>query len=361
VLLVGAVGVDGVRGHEGTLTLLPGEAGSHFEETGPGGRSLGLRPLGFVVGVERVLPGGGVALTLAGENAPVELTSGRAVAFGGYRIARPRPAVADETLPGSERPIEMDVHREPAAALVLLGALLLAAGVALEVARGALASLGDRSRPAEPPLAPAAAGAALAALLASVDRGAVLAWSFGIDGSGGRAAPPGVGVLLGASLLAALGGSLLLAAAAFAGSDAAVRPAALAALRAGAALAASGAVMAAVVTALASGAPAGALLPAIAIAAAAALVLVAVRDAGPARPGDPPRTPWTTAVVLPLAVLLAVALAVVAGVVAVRRDGTYAAPAAAAAALLGLAALEPTRAKGARRFAFFVSLVAGAL
>lgn len=90
LLVVGATAWDGLRGQEGTLTLAPGQARPHFDETGPGGRSLGLRPLGFVVGLERTLPGGGAALVLPGARGPVELTAERAVGFGGFRLARPR-------------------------------------------------------------------------------------------------------------------------------------------------------------------------------------------------------------------------------------------------------------------------------
>jgi hypothetical protein len=52
---------------------------------------------------------------------------------------------------------------------------------------------------------------------------------------------------------------------------------------------------------------------------------------------------------------------VTASVSGVLRDGTYAtssAAASASAALLGLAALEPTRAAGVRRLALLVSLLA---
>lgn len=90
LLVVGAAGWDGVRGQEGTLTLMEGQQRPHFDERGPGGRSLGLRPLGFVIGLQRVLPGGGVALALPGRKEPVELTAERAVSFGGFRFAQPR-------------------------------------------------------------------------------------------------------------------------------------------------------------------------------------------------------------------------------------------------------------------------------
>ncbi|HEX9187610.1 MAG TPA: hypothetical protein VGB87_11085, partial [Vicinamibacteria bacterium] len=86
-----ALGGDGLLGHHGTLTLVPGQVRPHFDEEGPGGRALGLRPLGFAVGVERVSDEGGtVALALPGKGGPSELTPSRAVAAGGYRFASPR-------------------------------------------------------------------------------------------------------------------------------------------------------------------------------------------------------------------------------------------------------------------------------
>ncbi len=97
MLIVAALGADGLRGHHGTLTLAAGQSGGNFEEEGPDGRPLGLRPLGFGIGVEGILdagPGaeaarGRVALALPGHSTPIELTPERAVAFGGYRFGRP--------------------------------------------------------------------------------------------------------------------------------------------------------------------------------------------------------------------------------------------------------------------------------
>ena len=92
VVLVGALGVDGLRGHHGALTLAAGQSLGNFDEKDPRGRSLGLRPLGFAVGAERV-SGASVALAFSGGGAPVELTTRRSVAFGGTRFARPRVTV----------------------------------------------------------------------------------------------------------------------------------------------------------------------------------------------------------------------------------------------------------------------------
>ena len=90
VLVLAAVGADGLRGHRGTLSLLPGQARTHFDEIGPEGQSLGLRPLGFTIGLERSLPGGALALALPGEAEPVVLTPERAVSAGGFRFSHPR-------------------------------------------------------------------------------------------------------------------------------------------------------------------------------------------------------------------------------------------------------------------------------
>jgi len=90
VLVVGALGVDGLRGHQGTLSLVPGQSRTHFEERDPEGRSLGLRPLGFPIGLERSMPGAALALVLPGETETVVLTPDHAVSAGGFRFSRPR-------------------------------------------------------------------------------------------------------------------------------------------------------------------------------------------------------------------------------------------------------------------------------
>jgi hypothetical protein len=72
------------------LSLAPGQARTHFEEIGPEGRSLGLRPLGFTLGLDRTMPGATLALVLPGEGDTVLVTPARAVSAGGYRFSRPR-------------------------------------------------------------------------------------------------------------------------------------------------------------------------------------------------------------------------------------------------------------------------------
>jgi hypothetical protein len=90
VLTIAAVGADGVLGHRGTFDLLPGESRTHFDEVGPDGQALGLRPFGFTLGLEETLPGGAVALALPGRSEAAVLTPGRAVGRRGFRFGRPR-------------------------------------------------------------------------------------------------------------------------------------------------------------------------------------------------------------------------------------------------------------------------------
>jgi hypothetical protein len=130
-LVVAALGADGVRGRRGKLTLLPGQAESQFDEEGPGGRPLGPRPLGFDVGLDAVRPGGGATLLLPGRTAPTPLTPRRAVEVEGFRLGDPHVGLAG----GAGHPelsVRIGVHRQPAAAVALLGAILALAGVALE-------------------------------------------------------------------------------------------------------------------------------------------------------------------------------------------------------------------------------------
>jgi hypothetical protein len=450
LLLVAALGADGVLGHRGTLTLAPGQSQGNFEEEGPGGRSLGLRPLGFGIGVESITPPARVALALPGQDAPVELTPQRAVGFGGHRFARPivrvtggavrlrvaasdgaRTVVVDvapgaparagdltvslegyfpdfalderqqpfsrspeprnpaallgverggrtyrafvlRSMPGVHRveglglafsllevepetAAEIAVHREPGAPVALAGALLLLVGAALSFRR---ASLAAASADPDAPLL-VAAGALLAFLLLW-DRGAVLAWTFAVPTAAGRAVLPGVGVALGGAFLAALAGGLLLAAGRVSAEVERVRGAARAALWLALGLTAAGLALAvARVTALPEAG--GAALPLAALAAAAVALAGTLVLTGPTAA---PALPVAMPLALVPAVLATLALAVAQAVRATWVDGTYASPfavAAAAAALLGLAAAEPTRVPALRGFLFLLALLALAL
>jgi hypothetical protein len=206
----------------------------------------------------------------------------------------------------------------------------------------------------------AAAAAALVALLLLADRGGVLAWSFAVPAEGGRVVLPGVGVVFGAALVAALGGTLLLVAGRGAGEVGSVEPAGRGALwlAAGATLAA---LLLAVVRVAGHPAAGAAVLPLGGLAVAAGWLAASLLATGPQ---VPPLLVRVAPLALPLAVLVALAIAIAAGVSGVLRDGTYGTSSAAAlasAALLGLGALEPTRAPGLRRLAFGLSLLAPAV
>lgn len=90
-MVVAAAGYDSLRGHRGVLRLEPGGASQNFEEIGPRGRALGLRPLGFEVWLQRyeadrVVLGVGSR----GDEAQLVVSPERAAAWGGFRIGSPR-------------------------------------------------------------------------------------------------------------------------------------------------------------------------------------------------------------------------------------------------------------------------------
>jgi hypothetical protein len=90
VLLL-ALAADGLLAHHGSMRLVAGQARPHFDEKGPDGGSLGLRPFGFPVVAEAVSPDGAVTLALPSGRAVV--TADRAASSGGWRFARPRAAL----------------------------------------------------------------------------------------------------------------------------------------------------------------------------------------------------------------------------------------------------------------------------
>lgn len=211
------------------------------------------------------------------------------------------------------------------------------------------------------PLAPAlGAGAALAALLMVQDGGSLLSWVFRAGTGVSRAALPGVGVLLGLTLVCALAGSLLLGAQRLAGGADAARPVAVGLLWAAAAGAAIGLGVAVVQAGmlpgegLASGA--GVLVAGAAVTLALAVALFDAPRPVPVAEAAASRALLATRLAAGLAVLAALA----AGIEGYWRQGTYVTPAtlaAAAAALLGLAALEPTRLTLTRRLLLLAALV----
>lgn len=254
-----------------------------------------------------------------------------------------------------ERSAEIDVHREPAALLAGFAALLIVVGLG--------ASLAERDRigplPPSEPAARTAAGSALVAFLLVADRGSVLHWSFGVSTAEGRVLLPGVGVVLGAALVASLGGVLLLVAQGLAGPGSEVRKPARLLLGAGAGLGAVGGLVAVIqLVRLTAGIVTTANLPVAGLLVTVGLVALSVR---PGRPGEGVALAARLfPLLLPLAVLLTVIATLAAGVLGVVRDGTYATDAVsalAATALIGLAGLEPSRFATGCRLAFLVSLL----
>lgn len=340
VAVVGALGADGVAGRHGRLVLGVGQARSHFEEAGPTGAALGLRPLGLTIGVEEVRPGGVVLLSVGG-GPPVELPPDRAVSRGGFRFA------LLEVVP--EEGVAMAVHREPAWPVLFGGGILLAAGLAAAAWRarrsGGAAAL-------DPPLV---AGAAVSLALLLLGPESALAWTLSVPGAAGPLPLRGAGVLLGLGLLAALLGTLLLAAERAAGREVSVRPAGHAALWGAVALLALGAAIGGVQVTSLGAVTLAAAAPVLGLAGAAgvmalALVLARLADAG----AGPAPTAW----LLPAAVAAVVLAGLAAAALGLRRDGSYATPLAlsvAATGLLGLASLEPTGWPGVRRLAFLLA------
>lgn len=93
-VLLGALGYDAVRGHEGTLSLVPGQGTQTFEERGVGGRRLGLCPLGFVLKLEAASADGNA--TLVSEAGRMQVTSSRSAAHRGFRFGQPRVVATEE-------------------------------------------------------------------------------------------------------------------------------------------------------------------------------------------------------------------------------------------------------------------------
>ncbi len=215
-----------------------------------------------------------------------------------------------------------------------------------------------RSEGADALEAPLAAGALLVLVLVRIDDGSVLSWTLGVASDTGRVVLAGAGVALGAALVATLGGVLLLGAVRLAPESRAARPVGVAALWAGLAAAALGTLLALVGAALLPGGIEAQGL-AVLVVGVGTLAACLLEMAGPATDAaaEASRAILTTRVAVALAVLAALA----AGIEGWVREGTYATTltaAAAAAALLGVAALEPeTRLAGARRLVLLAALL----
>jgi hypothetical protein len=250
--------------------------------------------------------------------------------------------------------------RPEASAPVAAAAAALAVAAAAD---GLNAWVRERRASGADPVGPAlASGILLALLLAWVDRGAVLSWTFGIGPAEGRVVLPGVGVLLGVALVAALGGVLLVGGAKLAPEVAAVRPVGVGALWVAFGATTLGVGIALVeVSPLADEIGATAARPLAALVALAGALAATLLEASSAVTTDvgaeSQHGRLSTRVAVPLALIATTA----AGLEGWWRVGTYATAltaAAAGAALLGLAALEPaTRLWGARRVAFLAALL----
>lgn len=98
LLVLLALAYDGAFGRRGSLTLAVGQAERIFEEDGPGGRSLGFRPLGFTVGLDRVTPEGSAVLSIETPSGvrTEEAGPGRAAANEGFRFGDPRARFTGE-------------------------------------------------------------------------------------------------------------------------------------------------------------------------------------------------------------------------------------------------------------------------
>jgi hypothetical protein len=260
-----------------------------------------------------------------------------------------------------------------AAAMVALGAMAprpeaLAAPVVAAMALAAsAASFGSESdarlrKGADRGWPAAWAGLAFCVVAALQGEGQTLAWRFGLGAPEVRGAIPGAGILAGLALLVTLSGSLALLAHLLTpgtpsapvrrfGEGALVLGATFGILAVGFALF-RGAATPAVLTASASGLVA--LMLATAALAAALVILL-----GPPLPGEPQAGPGQADFEARIGAGLAVAAAGLAGFEGWLRLGTYATPlagAAASAALLALAVLEPTKLGLARKALWLLAL-----
>jgi hypothetical protein len=186
----------------------------------------------------------------------------------------------------------------------------------------------------------------------------VLGWSYTVVTRDGRVALEGAGVLLGLALVATLLGTLLLVAGRLSGeAKTSIGGPVRGALWLGTALAVAGAALAVLrVAALQVSPPSGI----VALGGAAGVLALAMLATG----ASPGRFARALSLLWPSAAVATLAFATLAGVLGLEREGTYAtaaARAAASAALVGLAALEPTPFAGPLRFAFLLALLALAL
>jgi hypothetical protein len=88
--LVVALAYDTVRGQRGSMTLAPGEGTRTFQEAGPGGVAIGLRPLGDTLVLADVESDGTAVLAETDAGRRVRVSPRRAASAGGYRVGSPQ-------------------------------------------------------------------------------------------------------------------------------------------------------------------------------------------------------------------------------------------------------------------------------
>jgi hypothetical protein len=238
------------------------------------------------------------------------------------------------------------------------------AGLAVAAVAGALVLWvrGQRARGADALDLALVAGALLVLVLAGVDRGAVFSWTFGVESETGRVVLRGVGLPLGGALLTALGGVLLLASARLAPEGAWARPVGVGALWIALGFASAGVGLALVRVAALTEAvePNATLTLAALVAALGTLAMGLLEGSGPVA-SDVDVLVLRAGRLTQAAAALALVAAVAAGVESWWREASYVTPltaTAAAAGLLGLAALEPDAPlTGIRRLLFLFALL----
>jgi hypothetical protein len=242
-------------------------------------------------------------------------------------------------------------------ALVLVVLALAVAAVSLALFLRAQRAVGADSVPAA-----LAAGGLMVLVLALVDHGAVLSWSFGLGVGEDRAALPGVGVALGVALLAATAGSLLLGIRLALPTAEGAWKAATAALWVAAAATGLGVALAMARLQTLSGPSRHAGVFPLALLATSALGLALVLRAvsGPT-PLDAPRETGRAELAARLALALALVAAAACGLAGWWHAGTYATSltaAASSAVLVGWATVEAPRRFGlCLRGLFLVALL----
>jgi hypothetical protein len=320
-----------------------------------GGAAFSGRGTGASLGVTRVLAGLGALALLPGLAEPASW-AGAALVAGAAALATPLPCLLAAG-GAAHLYLRPPVTADPSAALALAGlAAALAAGSLSAQARERLSGGADAA------WAAAAGGAALCLSIATLDRGRVLRWAFGLGSGPTRLELPGAGMLLGLTLLSSWAGTAALVAHLLAPSVAGARTVGqrLLILAGGLAALSLGFILfqglgrGPSALAESSTGVVGCLL-------AAGLLVLGLKALLEGRGAVDPSPPGPSAGLAGrLATLLALLAVGAAGGEGWLRQGTYATPfvsAAVAAGLLGVAALEPARLVLTRRVAFLAGLV----